>query len=46
MKTNTNTNNGFISQLSTGFSDGCLVLVTVVSGFLSYHVMLASAAGY
>lgn len=42
----TNTNSSFISQLSTGFSDACLVLVTVVGGFLSYHVMLASAAGF
>ncbi len=42
----TNTNSSFISQLSTSFSDCCLVLVTVVGGFLSYHVMLASAAGY
>ena len=40
------TNGSFISLLSTSFSDGCLVLVTVVGGFLSYHVMLASAAGF
>ena len=38
--------NAFLTRLGTGLSDGCLVLVTAASVFLSYHVLLQAAAGY
>lgn len=41
-----NTSDNFFAELSTGLSDGCLVLVTVATGFFSYQIYLASAVGY
>lgn len=39
-------NNGFVASLATGISDASLIIVTLTAAFLSYHVLLASAAGY
>ncbi len=39
-------NSSFLIDLSTGLSDGGVLLVSVVGGFLSYQIFLQSAVGY